>query len=153
MSAAAAVDTPVVRVGVGVMLLAPAGYVFMRRQGSHGAGSWSFPGGHLEYGESVLECAVRECREELGVELKDPSVVKIFTEDFFAENDASDDRHYITLYVTGWCSQHPRICEPAKCDGLKFVALGDVLPDPLFSGVEQAWAHKLATIVNRHKNG
>lgn len=143
------VATPTVQVGVGVMLLAPAGYVLMRRQGSHGAGTWSFPGGHLEHGETVLECAKRECREELGVELKDPSVISFFTEDSFPESQL----HYITLYVTGWCDTHPHICEPLKCDYLKFAAFGDSLPDPLFSGVEQVWNHKLAAIVSRQKNG
>lgn len=137
------------RIGVGVMLLAPHGYVFMRRLGSHGSGTYSFPGGHLEYGESVIECAVRECQEELGVLLRDPATLSFFTEDFFPDYN----RHYITLYVTGWCDTQPRICEPEKCDHIKFVTLGDKLPDLLFSGIRQAWDFKLNAIVHLRKNG
>jgi 8-oxo-dGTP diphosphatase len=132
-------------VGVGVLLLAPGGYVLMRRQGSHGEGEWSFPGGHLEFSETVLDCARRECGEELGVTLKDPATVPLFTEDFFPEHR----RHYITVYVTGWCEEQPRIQEPEKCSQLKMVTLGDSLPSPTFSGVAAVWEYKSNAIVKR----
>lgn len=133
---------PQVRVGVGVMLLTPGGYVLMRRQGSHGEGEWSFPGGHLEFSETVLDCAVRECREELGVHVRDPITMPVFTEDFFPEHN----RHYITVYVTGWCDTVPQILEPHKCTHLRFVNIGDELPAPLFSGVRRIWDYKQGTI-------
>lgn len=31
---------------------------------------WEFPGGKIEPGETGEECAIRECREELGVEIQ-----------------------------------------------------------------------------------
>ena len=36
---------------------------------AHLAGKWEFPGGKVEAGESDVEAVVRECREELGVEV------------------------------------------------------------------------------------
>lgn len=31
---------------------------------------WSFPGGHVENGESFYDCAIREIKEETGLEIK-----------------------------------------------------------------------------------
>lgn len=40
-----------------------------RQQDTDLAGYWEFPGGKTEKGESEEECIVRECREELGIEI------------------------------------------------------------------------------------
>jgi ADP-ribose pyrophosphatase YjhB (NUDIX family) len=41
----------------------------LRRARPPGAGTWVFPGGFVELGETVAEAAVREAREEAGVEV------------------------------------------------------------------------------------
>jgi 8-oxo-dGTP diphosphatase len=38
-------------------------------------GNYGLPAGHLEPGESVLQAAIRECREEIGIELA-PSALR-----------------------------------------------------------------------------
>jgi len=41
-----------------------------RKQGSHMAGYWEFPGGKIEPGETPEECLQRELKEELSIESK-----------------------------------------------------------------------------------
>lgn len=41
--------------------------VTRRLKGTHLAGTWEFPGGKCEQGESLQGCLVREIQEELGV--------------------------------------------------------------------------------------
>lgn len=58
-------------VGVGVLVRRPADagdeLLMVRRAGAHGAGTWSVPGGWVEYGEDPMDAAVREVRDETGL--------------------------------------------------------------------------------------
>ena len=98
-----------------------------RRTGSHGEQSWQFPGGHLEVGESVLECAAREVREETGLDI-------VFAEHagFTDETFSAGEREYVTLYVTAtYLCGEPEIMEPDKCLCWQWFPC-DQLPEPLF---------------------
>lgn len=44
--------------------------LLVQRGRSPAAGLWSLPGGHIELGETALEAAIRELREETGVEAR-----------------------------------------------------------------------------------
>ncbi len=55
-------------VGVGGVVLAPDGRILLaRRSQEPGRGRWSFPGGRLEWGESLYDAARREVTEETGL--------------------------------------------------------------------------------------
>ncbi len=72
-------------VGVGVIIKKDGKLLFQKRVGSHGEGSWSFPGGHMEFGESPLDTASRESLEEMNVLIKNARVVGLTNDIFESE--------------------------------------------------------------------
>lgn len=40
-------------------------------------GMYAFPGGHIEFGESFIEIAVREVKEETNLDIKNVKLIKI----------------------------------------------------------------------------
>ena len=133
-------STIIPRVGVGVILETLEGFVLLERKGSHGEGTWSWPGGHLEGNESVLQCAAREVFEECGVTMHHMQVLPWFTEDFFP----MEHKHYITLYVYGKTCSTAQIQEPHKAETLIHVLYGysnlaSITQGTQFSGVDESW--------------
>lgn len=115
------------RVGVGVIVLRSNQILLIRRKNVHGAGSWSTPGGHLDYGETPEDCAIREAMEEVGLELTDVRFVAV-TNDFFA----AEGKHYITLWLVGRCdSGEPRIAAEYEVAEVGWFGW-EALPEPLF---------------------
>jgi 8-oxo-dGTP diphosphatase len=109
-----------VRVGVGVIVRVPnnTGVVWVGiRKGSHGAGSLALPGGHLEMLESWEECAAREIKEEMNLDLVDLQFAHV-TNDIMA----SEGKHYVTVFIMGRPASDtagPENMEPEKCEGWK----------------------------------
>ena len=117
-----------VSVGVGVFIMRKNTILLMRRQGSHGAGTWAIPGGSIEYGETLSEAAIRECKEEIGITLnKNQLRVGPVTNDIF------EHKHFVGVYLSAYLidEQEPTIMEPHKCDQLGWYTFEN-LPEPLF---------------------
>ena len=115
------------KVGVGVVIIKDNKVLMGKRKNAHGEGSWSFPGGHLEFNEPIENCAQRETLEEVGIKIKNIKSGP-FTNDFF-ENEG---KHYVTLYVISeYDSGEVRIMEPEKCECWEWFEWHN-LPNPLF---------------------
>lgn len=115
------------RIGVGVIVRRGTKVLVGLRRGSHGAGSWALPGGHLDGGETPEECARREVREETGLEI-DALRRGPWSHDRFE----AEGREYVTLFVVAdGPTGTPEIREPAKCAEWRWCEW-DELPVPLF---------------------
>lgn len=53
--------------------------VLVKRAIEPGYGKWVFPGGYVDRGEQVVEAAVREAREESGLEIRVDGLVNIYS--------------------------------------------------------------------------
>ena len=115
------------QVGIGVIVRNEGRVLLLKRKGSHGEGTWAPPGGHLECGESIEECARRETLEETGV--------AIASVRFFAlTNDVmeSEQKHYLTVWVEcDYLSGEATAAYPEKVAEVDWVDW-DALPEPLF---------------------
>src|ERR1700729_4165019 len=98
------------RVGIGVFVWKDGKFIMGKRLGSHGEGTWSIPGGHLEFGESWEACAKREVMEETGMVITNVRFLAATNNIFPA-----DSKQYATIWVySDWESGEPIITEPDK---------------------------------------
>ncbi len=115
------------RIGVGVIIRNTDKILLGKRKGSHGTGTWGLPGGHLDAGEDIPTCAIRETMEETGL-----SISAIQHAGFTNSVFTSIDKQYITLFVeAGQYEGEPRIEEPDKCEEWRWFQVNE-LPVPLF---------------------
>jgi ADP-ribose pyrophosphatase YjhB (NUDIX family)/SAM-dependent methyltransferase len=120
------------RVGVGIIITKGNQVLLLRRHNVHGAGSWSTPGGHLDFGESPEVCAIREAKEETNVTVTNVRF-RAVTNDFFA----AEGKHYITLWLEGdYAGGEPRVNAAYEMAEVGWFAW-DALPQPLFLSLQQ----------------
>jgi 8-oxo-dGTP diphosphatase len=114
-----------VGVGVGVIVIRDDRVLMVQRR-HRGAGTWSFPGGYLDFGETPESCAIRETREETGLAIADPVFLAI-------TNDLIDDeRHNVTLWFEAKKSEgEARVHTPEELLAVEWFAWA-ALPAPLF---------------------
>lgn len=120
--------------GFGVMVLNKEGKILLGRRNDdsekadselRGEGTWTMPGGKLEFGETFEEGAEREVMEETGMTLKEAEVICV-------NNDKNEYAHFITI---GLFSENfdgePRVMEPDEITEWKWFDLEN-LPERIF---------------------
>lgn len=119
------------RIGVAVIVMRDGKVLVGRRiSASHGHDTWQFPGGHLEWGESIAQCAIREVAEETGLAA---TVIGDgpYTNDVFVD----DGKHYVTLFVLASAPVGmPERKEPEKCAEWRWCEW-DAIPTPHFLSI------------------
>ncbi|HTL39511.1 MAG TPA: NUDIX domain-containing protein [Methylomirabilota bacterium] len=112
-------------VGVGIMIFKEDKVLVGKRKGSHGAGEYAWPGGKLDFNESIVECAKRETREETGIEIENVKFLRLM-------NFIKDGNHFVDIaMIADWKSGEPKVMEPEKCESWQWYDQNN-LPKPLF---------------------
>ncbi len=88
--------------------------IAQRPEGKALAGLWEFPGGKIEPGERPEDALIRECQEELGVEVKAACLAPLT----FASHPYEDFHLLMPLYV---CRKWQGFVRPREGQALKWV--------------------------------
>lgn len=83
-------------IGVGAVVWKGDEILLVRRATPPMEGEWSIPGGKLEYGERSRDAALREIREETGVEAEILGLIDT-VDAVIRHDDNRIDRHYVLI--------------------------------------------------------
>jgi 8-oxo-dGTP diphosphatase len=126
-------------VGVGAVIVDEQGRLFLARRGPQAKnerGLWEFPGGSVEFGETLSQALRREMREEYGVEIAVGDLLDVVDHILPEEN-----QHWVSpTYVCTIVSGQPIIREAGKCTEIGWFAPGEV-PDDLTQVTRVNLAH------------
>ncbi|MCX6798300.1 MAG: NUDIX domain-containing protein [Candidatus Falkowbacteria bacterium] len=120
------------RGGVGVYIINERQeLLLLLRNSVHAAGFWCPPGGHIEYGESFLQAAVKETKEESDINVSVVETIGVTGDVYPAEQ-----KHYITVHLKAVkYDGEAKLMEPNKFSALKWWPLQE-LPANIFPAVK-----------------
>lgn len=130
------------RVGVGVMIVKDGRVLMARRKSGQRPGWYGWIGGKLEFGETLQACAIREAREEAGIEIANLRLSCVST-------IIVQDQHWIDIeFQADVASGEPRAAAPDEIVEWAWYPLDD-LPGPIFEPAQYALeAYRSGNILN-----
>jgi 8-oxo-dGTP diphosphatase len=118
-----------IKIGAGLLIIRDGKILMTKRKSALGNGEYGTVGGHVEFGEHPTEAAIREAKEELGIEIGNlnfldcASIIKY-------------GKHYIDISFTAEIiSGKPKVMEPDKFESVDWYSL-DNLPGPIFEPIK-----------------
>lgn len=135
-------DRPVV--SVGVVAFKDEKVLLIQRANEPSKGRWSLPGGVVELGEPIRRAAIREVREECGIEIEPSAVLEVV--DAIVPDDRGRIRfHYVLIdllaeYKSGDLSPQSDISD-ARWSGEEELDELDILPATL-SVIRKAFSER-----------
>ena len=115
------------RIGCGAFIRDERGRLLLvKRKRRPEAGCWGLPGGKVEAMETLESAAVRELREELGIEIRPQRMLSVSD-----QIDHERGEHWVSVvYLAAIVSGEPEIREPDALSQLGWFAI-DALPEQL----------------------
>lgn len=109
-------------VGAGAVIFNDKGEVFLALRGRRARNErhrWEFPGGSVEFGETIKRALMREIREEFGFSIEVIHLLDVV--DHILPREA---QHWVSpTYLCRYKSGTPRIREPHKCSEIGWFSL------------------------------
>jgi 8-oxo-dGTP diphosphatase len=116
---------PNIKIGCNGLIINDHQLLLGIRKNCNGAGLYGIPGGHLEYGEKLIEATRRELLEECGI-----YVTKLVFNSTL--DQVRTDQHYIQVnFIVQEFEGEITNTEPDKCEGWKWFDLTN-LPSNIF---------------------
>jgi len=141
---------PRVGVGFGVMILRDGKVLLGKRSINpetadselHGEGTWTMPGGKLEFGETFEDGAYREVFEEAGIKINKEKIKFISI-----SNDRVEDAHFVTLgFLCKEFEGEAETKEPDEITEWGWFPLNE-LPNPIFFCSQEVLDNYLAKVM------
>lgn len=122
---------PLILPGSVVMVIDNKDRVLMQRRKSTSYGKWGLPGGIMELGETLEDTAIREVKEEAGLEIGELTLLDLYSgPNNFMEASNGDQFYVVTAaYWTKEFKGEVKIDRNESLD-MKFIEL-DNLPDEI----------------------
>jgi len=123
----------IARAGLGVLILKNNKVLLGKRNDDaikadsalHGEGTWTCPGGKIDFGERIADAAKKEIFEETGIKAKDLEVISV-------TNEIVHDAHFVTIgFLCKEFEGEPRIMEPEEITEWKWFQINK-LPEPIY---------------------
>jgi mutator protein MutT len=131
-------------VGVGAIIVDNQGRLFLARRGpaaKNERGLWEFPGGSVEFGETMADALRREMREEFGIEITVGELLDVV--DHILKEEG---QHWVSpTFLCTITSGEPSIMEPEKCAEIGWFR-PDEVPKELTQISRENLAHYLLVI-------
>jgi 8-oxo-dGTP diphosphatase len=115
-------------IGTHILVLKDNKVLLGKRVGNF-IGTWSMPGGKLDFGEDLEDCAVRELLEETGLKAKSLQFISLSDNIDMIDTES----HFVTIGFL--CTEFEgslTVMEPLKITDWTWFDL-NILPSPLFS--------------------
>lgn len=112
-------------VGVGALIINGQGQLFLSKRGplaKNERGLWEFPGGSVEFGETLEHALKREMQEEYDIEIEVGELLDVVDHILPEEG-----QHWVSpTYICRIKSGIPQIMEPGKCNELGWFAFEEI---------------------------
>ena len=117
-------------VAAGAVIFNKEGKIFISKRGPKSrneVGKWDFPGGSIDFWERAEDAAVREVKEEFGMDIEVVKLLEVVDHIIPEEKQHWLSPTFICRHVSG----EPRIMEPGKCSEIRWARFEDIPKDEL----------------------